>query len=412
MQCGGSKNATLPVLASALAVSGPVELQNVPRLQDVDTMLELLVSLGMRATPTAPHSWTLHPPTHPTLHADYRLVSQMRAGICVLGPLLTRFGNAVVALPGGCRIGHRPVDLHLRGLAALGAEIEIREGYIHARAASGLRGAEVNLLGSAGPTVTGTCNLLVACALARGSSVLHGAAREPEVQELAGFLSSAGAQISGVGTSTIEISGVDALQSVCHRLPADRIEAATLAIAALITGGQVTIQDAPVEHMQSVLDLLSDCGGQFSRTENGLHIRAADRLNSSSILTEPYPGIPTDLQAQLMALMCLAEGTSRVTETIFPERFHHVPELIRLGAQIQRHGNTAIVEGVSSLSGAPLLATDLRASAALVLAGLAACGTTEVHRISHLDRGYQQFDLKLRSLGARIARTAESAAGI
>lgn len=404
MQCGGSKNATLPVLASALAVSGAVELQNVPRLHDVDTMLELLVSLGMQATQTAADIWILQPPEQMSLHADYRLVSRMRAGICVLGPLLSRFGGAVVALPGGCRIGHRPVDLHLRGLAALGAEIEIREGYIHARAAGGLRGAELKLSGPAGPTVTGTCNLLVACSLARGRSILHGAAREPEVEELARFLAAAGAQISGAGTSTIEISGVDELRPVCHRLPADRIEAATLAIAALITGGKVTIQHAPVQHMQSVLNLLSDCGGQLSQTDTGLQVCSADRLNSTSIVTQPYPGIPTDLQAQLMALMCLAEGTSHVTETIFPERFQHVPELIRLGAQIQRHGSTAIVDGVPELSGAPLLATDLRASAALVLAGLAARGTTEVHRISHLDRGYQQFDLKLRSLGARIDR--------
>ena len=395
------------MLAASLAVSGEVRLQNVPQVRDVQTMVQLLQSMGTSTSRGDNNSWILRTTDQLNPVAGYGLVSRMRAGVCVLGPLLARWRRATVALPGGCRIGHRPIDLHLRGLTALGADIRIQSGYVHARANARLTGAEINLLGPAGPTVTGTCNLLTAAVLAKGKTILHGAAREPEVQNLAAFLSAAGAQIEGAGTPTIEIQGVEQLRAVTHRIPADRIEAATLAIAALITGGEISIRDAPAAEMQAVINLLGESGAVIHATDRTLNVRSAGRLNAASILTEPYPGIPTDLQAQLMALMTVARGTSRVTETIFPERFHHVAELSRLGAVIYRTGNTAVVDGVPALSGAPLLATDLRAGAALVLAGLAAVGKTEIGGIGHLDRGYDQLEQKICSLGGRIRREVE-----
>lgn len=403
----GSKNATLPILAATLAVEGPVRLRNVPRLHDVLTMGELLETLGVCIEIEASGELKIDSGELRTLTAPYELVRRMRASICVLGPLLARFRSARVPLPGGCHIGHRPIDLHLRGLAALGAELRIENGNVIATA-DRLRGAEICLLGQQGTTVTGTCNVMVAAALAAGNTVIRNAAREPEVADLARFLNSAGAEISGAGTSTIEIRGVESLHGTHHDLIPDRIEAATFAIAATVTRGDVMIERAPVEQMDAVLQTLSNIGADISSEPRGLRIRAGDCLKPTAITTSAFPGIPTDTQAQFTALLSTVTGESCVTETVFPERFRHVAELNRLGADIRVRGNTAVIHGVPRLSGAPLLASDLRASAALVLAALAAEGTSEIHGVDHLDRGYHAFEQKLRHLGAVIRRDTDS----
>jgi UDP-N-acetylglucosamine 1-carboxyvinyltransferase len=399
----GSKNAALPILAASVAISGDVRLKQVPKLQDVTTMSTLLQGMGVSLTRDQTDTVVINSNDITSTVAPYELVRQMRAGICVLGPLLARFGTAIVALPGGCKIGHRPVDLHLRGLSALGADIRIESGNIVASARQ-LRGCELDLLGSHGPTVTGTCNVMVAAALARGTTVIRNAAREPEVADLARFLNSAGAKIEGQGTSVIEISGVEELGPVRHTIIADRIEAATLAIAAAITKGRILIENAPAEQMRAVLNILQQIGVDVKQSSDGLHVSAGEQLLPVIAEINPYPGFPTDVQAQLMALLTLVPGESRITDNVFPERFMHAAELIRMGADIQVRGNSAIIRGVPSLSAAPVMASDLRASAALVLAGIAARGVTEIHRVYHLYRGYQQFDSKLNSLGARILR--------
>ncbi len=406
----GSKNAALPILAATLAVDGKVSLSEIPQLQDVATMNALLQSMG--ATLEQHSDGTLVVDTtevHTTL-APYELVRQMRASVCVLGPLLTRFGKARVSLPGGCNIGHRPIDIHLRGLAALGADIRIESGYVVAEA-SKLQGAEIDLNGLNGPTVTGTCNVMVAATRAKGRTVIHNAAREPEVVDLGRFLSAAGARIEGLGTSTIEIIGVEQLQSVYHCVIPDRIEAATLAIAAAITGGEVLIDNAPKAHMEAVLEILQRIGVTVEILETGLRVAAGTNYQPVEFIAEPYPGIPTDTQAQLMALLTLVPGESRITDDVFPERFMHAAELIRMGANIQVRGNSAIVRGVSCLSAAPVMASDLRASAALVLAALAANGVTEIRRVYHLNRGYRAFEDKLNRLGAKVLRVDDSPAG-
>ena len=399
----GSKNAALPILAASVAITGEVRLNQVPKLQDVTTMSTLLQGMGVSLERDHTDAVVINSNDITSTVAPYELVRQMRAGICVLGPLLARFGTAIVALPGGCRIGHRPVDLHLRGLAALGADIRIESGNIVASARQ-LQGCELDLLGTNGPTVTGTCNVMVAAALAQGTTVIRNAAREPEVADLARFLNSAGAKIEGQGTSVIEIRGVEELGPVQHTIIADRIEAATLAIAAAITKGSVMIENAPVEQMQAVLSILQEIGVDVELSSEGLHVSAGEQLLPIVAEIHPYPGFPTDVQAQLMALLTLVPGESRITDNVFPERFMHAAELIRMGADIQVRGNSAIIRGVSSLSAAPVMASDLRASAALVLAGIAARGVTEIRRVYHLYRGYQQFDSKLNSLGARILR--------
>jgi UDP-N-acetylglucosamine 1-carboxyvinyltransferase len=399
----GSKNAALPILAASVAISGEVRLKQVPKLQDVTTMSTLLQGMGVSIERDQTDTVVINSSEITSTVAPYELVRQMRAGICVLGPLLTRFGTAIVALPGGCKIGHRPVDLHLRGLAALGADIQIESGNIVASARQ-LRGCELDLLGSHGPTVTGTCNVMVAASLARGKTVIRNAAREPEVADLARFLNSAGAEIEGQGTSVIEIRGVEELEPVQHTIIADRIEAATLAIAAAITRGRILIENAPAEQMRAVLNILQQIGVDVKQSSEGLHVSAGEQLLPVIAEINPYPGLPTDVQAQLMALLTLAPGESRITDNVFPERFMHAAELIRMGADIQVRGNSAIIRGVPSLSAAPVMASDLRASAALVLAGIAARGVTEIRRVYHLYRGYQQFDSKLNSLGARILR--------
>jgi UDP-N-acetylglucosamine 1-carboxyvinyltransferase len=331
----------------------------------------------------------------------------MRASFCVLGPLVARRGRAVVSLPGGCNIGTRPVDLHLAGLQALGADIRIERGYVLARARR-LRGAEIDLGGPHGPTVTGTANVMRAATVARGTTTIRGAATEPEIVDLGRFLIAAGARIAGLGSQTIEIRGVEQLSGARHRVIGDRIEAATLLISAAITGGTATVVGARADHLTAVLEALAETGIDVHCDAGAITVRASGRLRPIDLIARPYPGIPTDLQAQFMALLTLAEGTSSIRDEVFPERFMHVAELNRLGARIERQGSAAIVHGVSRLSGAAVMASDLRASAALVLAGLAASEETIVRRVYHLDRGYQRLEKKLATLGARIARQSES----
>lgn len=399
----GSKNASLPVLAATVAIPGKIILRQVPQLRDVSTMLQLLQSIGAAVELRADGSIAVDTSPVKSTVAPYELVRQMRASVCVLGPLLARFGEARVSLPGGCNIGHRPIDLHLRGLAALGADIRLESGYVIAEA-SQLRGTEVNLRGPNGPTVTGTCNVMVAAATAKGRSVLHSAAREPEVVDFAKFLNAAGAHISGVGTSVVEITGVEQLHGVDHTVIPDRIEAATLALATAITRGSVTIENAPTRHMTAVLEALEWIGVPAVVTDDTLQIQSAASMRPTSLTAEPYPGLPTDCQAQFMALLATVSGESRITDSVFPERFMHAAELVRMGAKIRVDENSAIITGASRLSAAPVMASDLRASAALVLAAVAAEGTTEIRRVYHLDRGYHAFEQKLNQLGARIRR--------
>ncbi len=406
----GSKNAALPILAATLAIEGIVELQGIPQLQDIATMNRLLQLMGASIEQKADDRLTIDTTDVHTTVAPYELVRQMRASVCVLGPLLTRFGTARVSLPGGCNIGHRPIDIHLRGLAALGADIRLESGYIVAEAST-LRGADIDLMGLNGPTVTGTCNVMVAATRAAGKTIIRNAAREPEVEDLGRFLIAAGAKIDGVGSSTIEIVGVEQLQSTHHRVIPDRIESATLAIAAAISNGEVLIENAPVEHMGSVLEVLRKIGVSVELLENGLKISSAIDYRPVDFSAEPYPGLPTDTQAQLMALLTLVPGESRITDNVFPERFMHAAELIRMGADIQVRGNTAVVRGVPALSAAPVMASDLRASAALVLAALAAKGVSDVRRVYHLNRGYRAFEEKLNRLGAKVWRMDDSSTG-
>ncbi len=404
----GSKNAALPIMAAALAADGRIRLQNVPDLVDVRTMSRLLVSLGAQVESSAGRL-DIDCRAASGIVAEYDLVRRMRASVCVLGPLLARFGSARVSLPGGCNIGHRPIDLHLKGLAALGADIRITGGYVVAEAGA-LRGTEIHLGGPHGSSVTATCNIITAAALAQGTTVIHAAAMEPEVASLGEFLNSLGARISGAGTSTVEICGVPALTGGEYTIAADRIEAATLAIAAAITRGCVTIDGAPAEQLTSVVAKLREIGVRVTQEGTSLRVSADGDLRSSDLTAVPYPGLPTDTQAQFMALLSSVPGTSVVTDTVFPDRFMHVSELIRMGARLQRSGNATVVEGVAALSAAPLMASDLRASAALLLAAIAADGESQIRRIYHLDRGYVQLEEKLNQLGARIVRCDESAA--
>lgn len=401
----GSKNATLPLMAAALMIDGPVRLQNVPHLVDVQTMVLLLQSLGATVQQQQ-DQMEIDAGSASSVVADYDLVRRMRAGVCVLGPLLTRFGSARVSLPGGCNIGHRPIDVHLRGLTALGADIRLTGGYVVAEAKR-LRGTDILLTGPCGSSVTGTCNVMTAAVLAHGRTVIRGAACEPEVESLAAFLTACGGQISGAGSSTITIDGVDQLRgSNCKIIP-DRIEAATLAIAAAISRGTVQIEDAPIDHLASVLARLRDIGVNVQTTNSTLTVDARSPLKATNVSAAPYPGVPTDTQAQFMALLSTTEGTSMITDHVFPDRFMHVSELVRMGARIQRTGSVAVIQGISQLSGAPLMASDLRASAALLLAAVASDGPSELRRVYHLDRGYVRLEQKLNALGADITRCRE-----
>ena len=401
---GGSKNATLPMMAASILADGPVRLEGAPRLADVDTLSLLLERLGVRAAWT-PCGLTLETVDSRPIRAEYDLVSRMRASFCVLGPLLARRGRAVVALPGGCNLGDRPVNLHLRGLAALGAKLRIRHGYVIGRA-SRLRGADIDMAGPRGPTVTGTANVLSAAVLAEGETTIRCAAVEPEIVDLGHFLNAMGARISGLGTPTLHIRGVRQLRGVAYRMIPDRIEISTLLLAAAITHGSATVSGAVPAHLESVLSALRQAGATIEVDGDRIAVDAGGMLRGVDICAEPYPGVPSDVQAQWMALMSLAHGCATIADRVFPSRFLHAAELSRLGANIERHDGAAVVHGVRRLMAARVTACDLRASAALVLAGLAAEGTTIVDEIHHLDRGYERLDEKLRQLGANVERVA------
>lgn len=406
----GAKNAALPIMAACLAIEGSVSLGRVPDLVDVRTMTLLLSSLGVDVQASGENSVVIDASSAGSWVAEYDLVRRMRASICVLGPLLARFGKARVSLPGGCNIGHRPVDLHLKGLAALGADIQIVNGYIIAEC-NRLQGAELSLAGPFGSTVTGTCNVLMAACVAKGRTVIRSAAMEPEVVDLGQFLIAAGAEIRGLGTSVIEVDGVDGLHAAEYQIVPDRIEAATLAIAAAATRGSVLIPNAPVDDLHQVLEMLKAAGVDVDVSCAGLAIQTSKVLTSVDVVAQPYPGIPTDCQAQFMALLTTVKGRSSVRDTVFPDRFMHASELLRMGATIQRHSDMAEIEGGTKLTGANVMASDLRASAALVIAALAADGISCVRRIYHLDRGYAKLERKLSTLGAIIDRVSDNEPG-
>ncbi|KAF1045730.1 UDP-N-acetylglucosamine 1-carboxyvinyltransferase [Xylophilus sp.] len=401
----GAKNAALPALCAALLTAEPVELRNVPQLHDVTTMLALVRAMGVAAERGAAAGVVrIDAGTLTSPEAPYELVKTMRASVLALGPLLARFGEATVALPGGCAIGARPVDQHIKGLTAMGAGIAVEHGYMIARLPTGQRRLRGARIATDMVTVTGTENLLMAATLAEGETVLENAAQEPEIADLADMLIAMGARIEGHGTSRICIEGVDRLHGCIHEVVADRIEAGTFLCAVAAAGGQALLRHARADHLDAVIEKLREAGASIEPAPGGLRIRADGRLKAQSLRTAGYPGFPTDMQAQFMALNTVAAGTATVTETIFENRFMHVNELARLGARIQADGRTAVVEGVERLSGATVMATDLRASAGLVIAGLVADGQTVVDRIYHLDRGYDRMEEKLRLLGADIER--------
>jgi len=399
----GAKNSALPIIAASLLASEPVKIGNVPHLKDVTTMMELLGQMGINLSIDEYLGVEIDPRPIKSLVAPYDLVRTMRASILVLGPLLSRYGKAEVSLPGGCAIGARPVDVHITGMRAMGADIEIDNGYIYASAPNGLRGADINIPKI---TVTGTENLIMAAALASGTTVIHNAAKEPEVVDLAGFLNGLGADIQGAGTDTIIINGVDSLHSGAYNVLPDRIETGTYLVAAAMTRGKVTTKHTNPKILTTVLEKLEMAGAEIQTTETTITLDMhGNRPKAVDIKTAPYPDFPTDMQAQFMAMNTIAEGQSTIIETIFENRFMHVSELARMGAKIEMQGNTAICTGVEKLKGAPVMATDLRASAGLVLAGLVATGATTVNRIYHVDRGYECIEEKFSQLGAKIRRS-------
>jgi len=401
VRVAGAKNAALPILAASLLTAAPVRLTNVPQLNDVSTMVKLLERMGVKVEAT-PHEVKLDARHVTEPFAPYDLVKTMRASILTLGPLVARFGEARVSLPGGCAIGERPVDLHIKGLVAMGAEVAIESGYIHAKARR-LKGTRIFM---DTVTVTGTENLMMAACLAQGTTVLENAAREPEVIDLARCLIAMGAKIQGHGSDVVTVQGVDALFGVQHDVMADRIEAGTFLAAAAATRGEVTLTGAPTASLDAVVEKLREAGARVDVADGTIHLAMAARPRAVSVRTSPHPGFPTDMQAQFIALNTVAEGTALVTETIFENRFMHVQELRRLGAHIEIQGNTAVVQGTEALAGATVMATDLRASASLVIAGLVADGATIIDRIYHLDRGYERIEERLGILGARIERVA------
>ena len=405
VEISGAKNAVLPIMAATLLTREPCIIRRVPDLSDDQFMAKILASLGAKVSMAGGTVTVRAAKLKPV--GNYDLIRKMRGSICILGPLLGRQHRAQVSLPGGCVIGPRPIDLHLKGMRDLGAEVTISAGYVHA-AAPRLIGAEIFLGGRSGPTVLGTANVMMAAVLAEGVTTIESAACEPEVVDLACFLNKMGAKITGVGSPTITIQGVKELHGAEHEVIPDRIETATFAIAAAATDGEVTIRGARPDHLHAVLDKLREAGVRIDRNGLALTVRRGGRLKPVDIATLPYSGFPTDAQAQMMVLMALTPGLSIITERIFESRFMHVSELARLGAEISIEGPSAIVKGGRKLSGAPVMASDLRASAALVIAGLAAQGTTQVNRIYHLDRGYERIDAKLRRLGARVQRVQES----
>lgn len=402
----GAKNACLTLMPATILSEEPLTLTNAPRLSDIKTMTQLLESLGAEAA-SMQEGQVLTMSSHNLDNhvADYDIVRKMRASNLVLGPMLARLGHAVVSLPGGCAIGARPMDLHIFGLEKLGAEIELKDGYLHAKAPRGLKGAEIEL---AFASVGATENILMAATLAKGTTVIRNAAREPEIVDLADCLRKMGAQIEGDGTSEIVVQGVDRLHGATHPVVTDRIELGTYMLAPAIAGGEVECIGGRISLVESFCEKLDAAGIHVEETERGLKVaRRNGRISAVDVTTEPFPGFPTDLQAQMMAMLCTAEGTSTLHETIFENRFMHAPELIRMGANIEVHGGTATVHGVDKLKGAPVMATDLRASVSLILAAMAAEGETVVSRVYHLDRGYEKVVRKLSSIGAKIERVKE-----
>jgi UDP-N-acetylglucosamine 1-carboxyvinyltransferase len=400
----GAKNATLPELCAALLTAEPVTLLNVPQLQDVSTMLKLIRNMGVVAEPQVDGSVLINASGLSSPEAPYELVKTMRASVLALGPLLARFGEATVSLPGGCAIGSRPVDQHIKGLQAMGADIVVEHGYMIAKLPKGqtrLKGAHIT---TDMVTVTGTENFMMAAALAEGETVLENAAQEPEIPDLAEMLIKMGAKITGHGTSKIHIQGVEKLHGCTHAVVADRIECGTFMCAVAATGGDVILKHGRADHLDAVIDKLREAGATVQAVEGGIRIISSGRLKAQSFRTTEYPGFPTDMQAQFMALNVISDGSAKVTETIFENRFMHVPEMQRMGAHIQTDGKVAVIEGVAKLSGAKVMATDLRASASLVIAGLVAEGETLIDRIYHLDRGYDRMEAKLRGIGADIER--------
>ena len=410
VEISGAKNAALPELCAALLTADPVTLQNVPRLQDVATMLKLIRNMGVTAERVEGSAGAvlINAGGLSSPEAPYELVKTMRASVLALGPLLARFGEATVSLPGGCAIGSRPVDQHIKGMQAMGADIVVEHGYMIAKLPAGPDGQRGRLKGCSITTdmvtVTGTENFMMAASLAEGETILENAAQEPEIGDLAEMLIKMGAKIEGHGTSRIRIQGVERLHGCTHQVVADRIETGTFLCAVAATGGEVVLRHGRADHLEAVIDLLLAAGAIITSGDGFIRIQASGRMHAQSFRTTEYPGFPTDMQAQFMALNSIAEGASKVTETIFENRFMHVNEMVRLGANIQIDGKFAIIEGVEKLSGATVMATDLRASASLVIAGLVAEGETLIDRIYHLDRGYDQMEAKLRGIGADIER--------
>jgi UDP-N-acetylglucosamine 1-carboxyvinyltransferase len=403
VRISGSKNATLPIMTAALLANKTVTLTNTPNLQDIRTMGAVLDILGAKVR-VWKNKITINPSGFANNEIPYDVVRKMRASVYVLGPMLARLGKARVSLPGGCAIGPRPIDLHIKGLQALGADLQLRHGYIEAEAPNGLTGGEMWLEGPSGSSVGATCNVMMAAALAKGTTIIHAAAREPEVTDLGNFLNALGARVDGAGTGTITIEGVAGLSGGAYRVSADRIEAGTYMVAGAITGGDVTVLDCDPACCESMLEKLVEIGAKVTIDGASVRVQGGELTNPVNIRTLPYPGFPTDMQAQFTSMLAVVPGVSTVTETIYPDRFIHVAELNRMGANIAVHAATATITGVQQLLAAPVMASDLRASAALVLAGLVAKGSTQVLRVYHIDRGYESIEKKLGALGASIER--------
>lgn len=406
VRISGAKNASLPIMAATLLTDEPCTILDVPRLRDVMTMARIIEFLGKRVD-FKDGKMLVRQRRALGVIAPYKLVSTMRASFCVLGPMVSRLKISKVSLPGGCIIGVRPVDLHLKGLSSLGADIKIDSGYVVTTVKNSLKGARLYLGGEFGSSVTATANIMMAATLAKGITVIEAAACEPEVEDLAKFLIEMGAKIEGAGSPIIKIEGVEKLRGATHTVIPDRIEAGTFMIAAAITKGDILIKNCIAEHLGALIDVLRGVGVNIKYGNNELRVKMSGRIKPINITTSPYPGFPTDMQAQVMSLMTVTPGISVIHEKIYPDRFMHVAEMNRMGANIQRQGPYAVVHGVKNLSGAPLMASDLRASAALVLAALVAQGKSEVSRIYHLDRGYEKLDIKLRKIGAKISREKE-----
>jgi UDP-N-acetylglucosamine 1-carboxyvinyltransferase len=412
LEVSGSKNAALPILCASLLTTETLKVKRAPALRDLTNLLRILEVLGVRADRSRDGTVVARSEDESRVTAPYELVSTMRGSFAVLGPLLARRRRARVSLPGGCVIGVRPVDLHLKGLKALGADLRIEEGYVVAAAPrEGLRGARVYLGSANGSTVLGTANVLMAAVLARGTTVIESAACEPEVEDLCRCLVAMGAAIEGIGSPTLVVRGVEELHGATHEVIPDRIEAGTFVLAGVMAGGEVEVRGARPEHLGALLDRLADAGAKLEVGESGIRTFGGARLRATDVTTHPYPGFPTDLQAQWMAAMSMADGVSVLSERVFQDRYLHASELMRMGAQIRREGSGCIVRGVESLSGAPVMASDLRASAALVLAGLVAHGESLIRRVYHIDRGYERIEKKLAALGADIRREQETVSG-